>query len=785
MKPTIPTQLENARIFPLTKLSKIPRVKWGNDTIYELNDSDTGYGIDTGRSKLLVVDCDRKHEGIDGIANFFEIAREHGGVPETYSVETPNGFGIHFYFRLPEGLKIPTSAGTIAKGVDIRANGGYVVGPNSTITKEDGAEGQYIPEDEDSEILMAPDWLLKIVTNNRAKTPKKIIAKAKEKEAFSQKKSKDSSNKEIEYRNALNWAITKMEESVKGERETTLNRISYFMGCVRVPKHEARQVVDTAINRGLSEREASFKFEHGYEDGLNSEELDFEQIPKQYNRDAGIDPKSDPLDTGFYSHTALSHKFAQAYPGRFLFWTENLTWYEYQEGQGHWKITPEQTVVNLMDKFLDELVVEIREKYPRVSSQVFRMQEKLWVKSYIEAAAALCRNRFINTEKELFDRNPYLINVKNGTLNLETGALEEHNPENYVTQFINVKYNPAAKDENFEKVISSIHPNEREYLQLFAGQSLLGFQPNSQVALFLHGRGSNGKTTFLDLLAKTSGSYGKLQPPGVLLSEKNGGDKFALADFEGLRTIIVEELPNAKVLDTGALKRIVGTSQINSRRMYKDYRVFENQTTIFVSCNRLPMINETDDGTWRRVLVVSFPYSYKKSKSLVKGEWDRLGDPMVLHAAQRKASTAEAFLAWRIEGALRWINEQRAEYDIPERISKNTEEWNENNDLMLSWFKAKLEHNQDTINTYIIFDDLWNSYNEFIVSRGNSPISMRLFSELFTNHKIYHDNSLTYKKSAHVLKWLKRSANKSDNPNYAPGPDKSRVTHIIGLRFKD
>jgi hypothetical protein len=84
-------------------------------------------GIDTEKSGLVVVDCDVKREGVNGIDNFLQIA---GGIePDTLTVETASG-GRHFVFRADP---VKSTAGVLAPGVDIKSRGGFVVAPGSVI----------------------------------------------------------------------------------------------------------------------------------------------------------------------------------------------------------------------------------------------------------------------------------------------------------------------------------------------------------------------------------------------------------------------------------------------------------------------------------------------------------------------------------------------------------------------------------------------------------------------------------------------------------------------------
>ena len=95
---------------------------------------DANLGILTGQeSGLLVLDVD----GVDGKASLQALTAAHGNLPKTLCVKTGRTGtdgkrkGCHYYFRAPVGAAIRNSAGTLGKGLDIRADGGYVVAPPS------------------------------------------------------------------------------------------------------------------------------------------------------------------------------------------------------------------------------------------------------------------------------------------------------------------------------------------------------------------------------------------------------------------------------------------------------------------------------------------------------------------------------------------------------------------------------------------------------------------------------------------------------------------------------
>ncbi len=71
----------------------------------------------------------------------------------TPKVRTPGGY--HLYFKHHPGIR--TGVGVIGKGVDVRSDGGYVVGPGSVV---DGSVYNWVVSPEEQELEEVPEWLL-------------------------------------------------------------------------------------------------------------------------------------------------------------------------------------------------------------------------------------------------------------------------------------------------------------------------------------------------------------------------------------------------------------------------------------------------------------------------------------------------------------------------------------------------------------------------------------------------------------------------------------------------
>ena len=151
--------------FPLRPLKKTPAqgVFWKNWELDNWQEDDysssTGYGILTEKADLIVIDCDVKGD-VDGLDSFLNLCYRNNYNPDehTLSVNTPSG-GRHYYFLAHQkyesgASRIRSSVSKILPGVDVRADGGYIVGFGSVIDN-----GSYTLASSVRAVDQVPDWL--------------------------------------------------------------------------------------------------------------------------------------------------------------------------------------------------------------------------------------------------------------------------------------------------------------------------------------------------------------------------------------------------------------------------------------------------------------------------------------------------------------------------------------------------------------------------------------------------------------------------------------------------
>jgi putative DNA primase/helicase len=121
-------------------------------------------GVATGNG-ILVLDIDPRNGGQDA---FYDLQEQHSPLPDTLTVVTGGG-GLHYYFRYSTELCITSNNnGTLGVGIDIKAEGGMVVGPGSQHLSGGRYDFEAGTDFDNIVIAEAPPWLLERLTAKSA-----------------------------------------------------------------------------------------------------------------------------------------------------------------------------------------------------------------------------------------------------------------------------------------------------------------------------------------------------------------------------------------------------------------------------------------------------------------------------------------------------------------------------------------------------------------------------------------------------------------------------------------
>jgi putative DNA primase/helicase len=197
-------------------------------------------------------------------------------------------------------------------------------------------------------------------------------------------------------------------------------------------------------------------------------------------------------------------------------------------------------------------------------------------------------------------------------------VISGHRREDLLTGVIPYPYEPKAVPKKWLAFLARCMPDavKLRTVQQYCGTALFGF--NLQYLMFHHGFGANGKSVFLETLTRLLGESFAIGLPAESIS--GGGERAAggpSPDIErlfGKRMVRVLELAEGKALQEDLVKRLTGGEAFPVRTLFKGFYEFKNRATPHMSGNGFPRIDGTDNGIWRRMLVVHWSVTIPKEE---------------------------------------------------------------------------------------------------------------------------------------------------------------------------
>jgi P4 family phage/plasmid primase-like protien len=315
---------------------------------------------------------------------------------------------------------------------------------------------------------------------------------------------------------------------------------------------------------------------------------------------------------------------------------------------------------------------------------------------------------------EQLDTDQYLLNVKNGTLDLRTGKLLPHERAHFITKVAPVEYKENAQCPEFLKFLSEIFNGDAEligFIQRLFGYCLTGDVMEEVLPIF-YGTGANGKTTLLNIALKILGDYGGKAAPEFLTARKMSSHPTELCDLHGRRMVVASETEQGAGFAEAKVKELTGAERIKGRRMREDFWEFDPTHKLIVQTNYRPNVRGNDPAIWRRLLSVPFNVTIPKAKQ----------DHTLPDKLEAEMS---GILNWMLVGCLEW---RRDGLKVPEVVRQATEEYKQNEDVFTRFIdQCCMEQHDATISAQEILE----AYREF--SGDGKTMSAKKFNGLLTN----------------------------------------------------
>jgi putative DNA primase/helicase len=309
------------------------------------------------------------------------------------------------------------------------------------------------------------------------------------------------------------------------------------------------------------------------------------------------------------------------------------------------------------------------------------------------------------------DRDPWLLNLENGTLDLRTGVLGPHERAHRFTKLARIRLDPTSACPRWIAFLERVLPDAevRAFVQRAVGWSLTG-DVSAQVLFFCYGLGANGKSVFLRILLFLLGKdYAIQAAPELLLARRERGHPTDQADLFGVRLAVCVEMGPCRSFDEVMVKRLTGGDLIRARRMREDFWEFEPTHHLWIAANHKPGIKGTDYAIWRRILLIPFTVTIPEEER-DRGLIDKLRQEL------------PGIMNWAIDGCRQFLDSGLAP---PEAVLLATKEYREEMDV-LGGFIADCCANVDApVRTAA--GDLYKAYVAWCQSGGEEPITQRDF----------------------------------------------------------
>ena len=247
---------------------------------------------------------------------------------------------------------------------------------------------------------------------------------------------------------------------------------------------------------------------------------------------------------------------------------------------------------------------------------------------------------------EQLDGAPLLLNTPGGTYDLSKGldGWKATDPADLITKVTAVVPNENGRRlwEDALQVFFCGDQSLIDYVQMICGLCLIG-KVYTEAMIIAYGDGRNGKSTFWNVIYKVLGSYsGNLSADALTVNCKRNV-KPEMAELKGKRLIIAAELQEGMRLNTSVVKQLCSTDPIFAEKKFKASFSFEPSHTLVLYTNHLPKVAASDDGTWRRLIVIPF-------HAKIQGQNDKKNYTQYLID-----NAGGAVLSWLIEGAMKVV----------------------------------------------------------------------------------------------------------------------------------
>lgn len=346
-------------------------------------------------------------------------------------------------------------------------------------------------------------------------------------------------------------------------------------------------------------------------------------------------------------------------------------------------------------------------------------------------------SNYVETVQSDFDTQVYRLNVANGTIHLDEDCRLLPPRRSDKARLVSaVTYDRNASAPRWEQFVREVLPDEatRLFVQIWLGYCLSGDISEQRVCVF-EGRGANGKSTLLEVVARVLGEYAVVVPVETFLHQtvKSGsGASPDIARLAGARLVRASEPEPGARLSESTIKQFTGGEKMIARQMYRDFFEFPVQGKLSLSVNVKPVLVGKDHGIRRRIVVVPFTQQFPPGRGSKRGQ--TLVDELFAEAS--------GVLNWLLDGWRLWQEE-----GLPEApaINDATAGYFTEMDPIGSFLKEACEEASRDERTAAA--TIWSAYTRWCAQSGEDPKTQTAFGRRLSDlgYSKYQSSGVVYR----------------------------------------
>jgi putative DNA primase/helicase len=312
-----------------------------------------------------------------------------------------------------------------------------------------------------------------------------------------------------------------------------------------------------------------------------------------------------------------------------------------------------------------------------------------------------------------WDKNPYLLGVKNGVVDLKTGQLNPGDIEAHITRISPISYTQGLTNVRWTTFLNEAFGGDKELIewaQKAVGYTATGLN-NQDVVFLIYGPPGSGKNTFIETIFEALGAAQHawaLDSNVLALGDRvSASDEYHMAELRGRRMIWVDELPESERIKENQVKKLTGSGTIQGRSPGEKPIQFTSTGKLWISTNHRPII--TDEAMWRRILPM--PLTNKPAKP----------DPSLKKYLADPEGALPAVLAWIVEGAVKYLSSSDVNpLAMCTAVRDAHEVYRKNEDRIGSFLDEETILGEDlSVNV----NALYRRYKAWSDSRGERPVT--------------------------------------------------------------